>query len=82
MSRRGKLAWRCRRGIRELDLLLERFLENHYDELSQVQLEAFEKLLAGSNDELSAWLLGTNDPPQEDLAPLVQAIRRSRQSYR
>jgi len=31
MAHHAKLKWHCRRGMRELDLLLEGFLENRYE---------------------------------------------------
>ncbi|MDD3650662.1 succinate dehydrogenase assembly factor 2 [Immundisolibacter sp.] len=46
------LRWRCRRGKKELDLLLARFLERHLADLDEVQRAAFERLLALEDEDL------------------------------
>ncbi|MGH8605460.1 MAG: succinate dehydrogenase assembly factor 2, partial [Gammaproteobacteria bacterium] len=40
-----RLKWRCRRGVRELDLILGEFLETHFGTLSRNQQEVFAHLL-------------------------------------
>jgi antitoxin CptB len=40
-----RLSWRCRRGLLELDILLQRFSENHLAELTQQELLSFDGLL-------------------------------------
>ena len=40
-----RLSWRCRRGLLELDIVLQRFSENHVAGLSQQELLAFDGLL-------------------------------------
>ncbi len=72
---RAKLRWRCRRGMKELDLLLTRWLERQYPGASATQRAQFEALLALPDPELAAWLVGGQpvDPPE--LAALVGAIR-------
>jgi antitoxin CptB len=57
-SRRELLRWRCRRGMKELDLLLERFLQNHYDEAPRERQQAFERLLTLPDPVLAEMLLG------------------------
>ena len=39
------LRWRCRRGMRELDGLLMRFLDAHYSDASAAEQAAFRELL-------------------------------------
>jgi len=70
-----RLQWKCRRGTREMDILLARFLERGYDALDGAQRNAFERLLERPDQELLAWLSGTSAPPQDDLAALVERIR-------
>ena len=72
------LRWRCRRGTRELDVLLERFLEAGYCELDASGRENFEHLLAVEDDRLIDWLLTGRDQPQHDgLADVAARIRRA-----
>ena len=40
-----RLSWRCRRGLLELDIVLQRFSENHLATLTKSELLAFESLL-------------------------------------
>ena len=41
----SRVLWRCRRGIRELDIAFARFVEGHYAALTPAQNAAFERLL-------------------------------------
>ena len=40
-----KLRWKSRKGIRELDILLQKFLQLEYENLTQIHNEIFEELL-------------------------------------
>jgi antitoxin CptB len=40
-----RLSWRCRRGLLELDIVLQRFSENHLRDLNKLELLAFDSLL-------------------------------------
>lgn len=40
-----RLSWRCRRGLLELDIVLQRFAENHLANLDADELAAFDSLL-------------------------------------
>lgn len=40
-----RLTWRCRRGLLELDIVLQRFAELHLASLSKEELVAFDGLL-------------------------------------
>jgi len=41
----NKLRWKSRKGIRELDILLQKFLRLEYENLNQIHKEVFEELL-------------------------------------
>lgn len=41
----NRLKWLCRRGTKEMDFLMEEFLENHYPSATQEIKDAFYKLL-------------------------------------
>lgn len=53
----GRLRWQCRRGMKELDALLVRYLDEVYDESSAEYKSAFESLLSLSDPELIGYLL-------------------------
>ncbi len=40
-----RLSWRCRRGLLELDIVLQRFAEHHLATLDAEELAAFDSLL-------------------------------------
>lgn len=40
-----RLAWRCRRGLLELDIVLQRFSEHYLPTLTQAELVALDQLL-------------------------------------
>jgi antitoxin CptB len=66
-----KLRWRCRRGMKEMDLLLEQYL---LKQASLDGIEAFQNLLDTEDDQLWRWLAGI-EPPSPDCAVTVQRVR-------
>ena len=63
MADLGKLRWRCRRGIKELDLLLARYVNERFCSASIPEQDAFEALLAAPDADLYAYCLGLARPP-------------------
>ncbi|ROR32119.1 succinate dehydrogenase assembly factor 2 [Inmirania thermothiophila] len=73
---RGRLRWRCRRGMLELDELLGGFVDGGgYDALTPAQRAAFERLLATEDQRLMSWLLAGERPTDGELTDLVERIR-------
>ena len=70
-----RLRWRCRRGMRELDRLLERYLDRAWPAASDTERGVFLRLLDCEDDRLWRWFLGHETPPDVDLEHLVQRIR-------
>jgi antitoxin CptB len=68
----GKLRWRCRRGMKELDVLLSRYVEEQYCGASSADQEAFRQLLEAQDTVIYAYCLGRERPP----APLAALIDR------
>ena len=59
MNELAKLRWRCRRGMKELDVLLEQYLETDYPHADIAEQQRFKELLQLENDELlRAWISG------------------------
>ncbi len=56
-SGEARLRWQCRRGMRELDVLLTRYLDNEYPHTSDDDKAAFAELLTLSDPELIGYLL-------------------------
>lgn len=71
---RGWLKWRCRRGMKELDVVLERWLEAGHPGANESSGPALERFLAAPDPELAGWLLGRERPADPALRELVDAI--------
>jgi antitoxin CptB len=67
--------WRCRRGMKELDLLLERFARGPLLQATPAEQAGFEELLGLPDPQLCGYLLGGIDPPGATRAGLVRRIR-------
>lgn len=70
-----RLRWRCRRGMRELDQLFERYLDGHWRQASEHERGVFLQLLDTEDDKLWRWFLGYEAPPHGEIAQLVERIR-------
>ena len=80
MTSRSKLAWRCRRGTLELDILLNSFFEQEYDHLSPAEQASFEQLLDTQDPMIMDWLWGRAPLPAGELGKLIERIREHRQA--
>ncbi|MDD1638308.1 MAG: succinate dehydrogenase assembly factor 2 [Methylococcaceae bacterium] len=75
MNRLARLRWQCRRGTKELDLLLQRYLETRYLPADGEEKALFIKLLELEDDELLAVLMGDLEVEAGELKLLVEKIR-------
>ncbi len=80
MTDRSKLYWRCRRGMLELDLLLQGYLRHHYDSMTSAEKSAFEELLTYPDQMLLEYLMGRMTPVDSRLAHIVKKVRSTAQS--
>ena len=69
-SERARLAWRCRRGRREWDLLLLDWLSRHYDSATAAQRARFAAVLELTDPELERYLLQAEHPLKAELPEL------------
>jgi antitoxin CptB len=75
MAADSRLRWQCRRGMRELDLLLEAFLDDGCDRLDAEERAAFERLLSYPDALLLDYLMGRAAPAGALAARVVAKIR-------
>ena len=47
-----RLAWRCRRGMLEIDIVLQKFVTTYFNELTLTELESFDELLTMTDKDL------------------------------
>ena len=76
-TQRARLLWQCRRGMLELDAMLQAFMDKAYDDLNVAQQHAFEVLLQTSDQLLLEYLMGRTIPIDKDVAYVAQRIRES-----
>jgi antitoxin CptB len=74
----GRLVWRCRRGMKELDLVLMRYLRERWATAAADERAQFERILELPDPTLAAYLMGRETPPdprmQEVLALLARGL--------
>jgi succinate dehydrogenase flavin-adding protein (antitoxin of CptAB toxin-antitoxin module) len=71
----NRLRWRCRRGLLENDLVLERFLKEHGSQLEGERLSAFQALLDYGDEELWGLVSGRSECRDPALGEVVQLLR-------
>ncbi len=67
--------WQCRRGMLELDLLLNNFVDKKIDGLSKQQKDTFELLLSYPDQTLLDLLLGNSVSADPFISAIVQQIQ-------
>ena len=75
----SKLRWRCRRGLLENDLFIERFFKRHALSLTQDQAQGLQVLMDLSDNDLLDLLLARKEPEGEllrdDVAQVLRMMR-------
>ena len=72
--KKGYLQWRCRRGTKELDVVLTNFLEGNYDLLTDNQIQDFDELLDAQDTILWYWLIGKETPDAQNIKAIIEQI--------
>ena len=75
MGTDDRLKWRCRRGLLELDLILQGFLERGFAGLDPVEKAIFGELLDSPDPELLDWALGRSEPADPRYHGVVRQLR-------
>ncbi len=75
MSELSRLRWLCRRGMKELDVVMSRYLERDYPGASANEQERFRRLLELTDPELFDLLLGRSECDDPDFARLLRSLR-------
>jgi antitoxin CptB len=72
---KSRILWRCRRGTKEMDLLLQGFVAGHYDALTPAEQTAFMRLLDHPDPDIMDWIMGRAEPPSADIKRLIAIMR-------
>jgi len=71
----SELKWRCRRGMLELDILLNSYLDKNYDSMSKQQGDIFSEVLDYPDQVLFDLLLGNMQSSDAGVNRLVSEIQ-------
>ena len=72
-----KLKWQCRRGVLELDLIFQEFLEQQYLQLNDQSKHEFVELLRHSDQDLQQWLFHKTSPTDRRLLGIINKITQA-----
>lgn len=72
---KSRIRWLCRRGMKELDVLLEKFFAADFDDLTDQEVASFLALLNLEDPDLNATLLGKLPPASDNIAHVLDRIR-------
>lgn len=72
---KNRLVWASRRGMLELDLVLQPFVENVFPTLDQADQRLYEQLLEEEDQDLFTWFMRRGDPEDPNLLRIVSIIR-------
>jgi len=75
MSKLSHLEWRCRRGTKELDLMMLTWLRQGFDRSTETEQQDFIGLLNWPDDRLIRLLLGYGQSDTPELNELAGKIR-------
>ncbi|MGF1527736.1 MAG: succinate dehydrogenase assembly factor 2 [Candidatus Competibacterales bacterium] len=73
-NHKSKLRWQCRRGMRELDVLLLNYLERRFDAAPALEQRIFEQLLELPDPELFGYVTGRQIPADPAIQDLVHRL--------
>ncbi|RBP49266.1 succinate dehydrogenase assembly factor 2 [Arenicella xantha] len=74
MLNERQLVWRCRRGVRELDVLFTEFVAKHYDGISEAEQLSFQQLLDVQDPTIMDWLFDRVEPDAE-LKGIIETLK-------
>lgn len=75
MSELSQLRWRCRRGAKELDIVMNRYLDQMYEDAEPSQQAAFKELLMVEDPTVFDLLLERIDAQNEQQQDLLVTLR-------
>ena len=71
----GRLRWRSRRGMRELDQVCDRYLTHAWPTDSEAQRAVFLRMLDCEDDKLWRWVMGYDTCADAELAAFIERLR-------
>ena len=56
-DKKSRLLWQCRRGIKEMDIIFQDFINHSYDQLTDDEKNAFSRLLDEQDLDILNWIM-------------------------
>ena len=75
---KARLRWLCRRGMKELDVVLERYMASRYDSAPEAERAAFVALTSEEDPQIWDWIMGFDALPQGEIGHVIEQLRRHR----
>ena len=75
MSDMSRLRWRCRRGTKELDIVMNRYLQERYETASVEEQATFNALLDIEDPIIFDWLMDKTQSEDANLQALVETLK-------
>jgi antitoxin CptB len=76
MNSDKKIFWKCRRGMLELDLILQQFFQKNWSNLSSEEQAVFAELLDEHDPILAAWIFGLVQCTKPHYEKLLKKIKQ------
>jgi len=70
-----RLAWRCRRGMLELDIILQKFVNEQFGSLNMDELHVFDELLELPDNDFWEKIRDTQQVEDERLQSVLTKLR-------
>ena len=74
MEELARLRWRCRRGTKELDIMVQRYLDHYYESAPADERHAFSELLDFQDPYLYDLLTRRVDSPDSKFDKIIEKI--------
>ncbi len=68
-----RFAWRCRRGLLELDIVLQAFVSQQFNTLTLAELQAFDAMLALPDNEFWDLINASKNLKKNQVTPFEEA---------
>jgi antitoxin CptB len=75
MKELDRVRWRCRRGMLELDIVLQRFVDKHYTQLNEIELQQFDTLLNLPDNDLWDMITAKKEMGDMKLQPMLRLLQ-------
>ena len=62
----AKIRWQCRRGMLELDYILNHFLDSGLNDFDTDELNSLQQFLENQDPDLFAWFMGYDKPTADN----------------